>query len=509
MRELFAWIPGELADVIIYGTILLVFLSGLTKCIFPYRRGAGLFRRAIRSLEFMKPGKESEKAWQESLFLGKPMQNQWSRFLRNARHLDQKGLTCSTEDYINDEDIFAVWAHLQLAEVIPVLLTSLGILGTFIGLMRGLGNLDISSADSTMQGISSMISGMTFAYGTSIAGIAASLAFNVFFRTAQGSALRAMDTFNDTFAELVMQHPVDDSVYIKAMMEGQSDEMTQALSDGVSHAIERSFVPISQSMNNFIAAQTQGQLKGLDNIVNHFIAQMNTSLSGQFGQLAQTLSAVNQSQAVGHDALMRTMGAADTILSGVSSVQGMTQELMHRFEAYVAELSRSQSSGIHMTESMQSLIASMHESLDEQSRHWQRLVQSQGDIEAQMQQYAAWSSRVLDAVDKQSSGMLDRSHEIANEMSAASKQLSGAYTGFVENISTGLARTMGLFEENMHDMMRELGRQLKDYSKQQSTDGKPVAELAAITKMQQTMADMAAALNRAIAAAEQKMAERA
>jgi hypothetical protein len=509
MREIFASIPGELTDVVIYGTILLVFLSGLFKCIFPYRRGAGLFRRAIRSLEFMKPGKETEKAWQEPLFLGNPMEGQWSRFLRNARHLDQKGLTCNTEDYINDEDIFADWAHLQLAEVIPGLLTSLGILGTFIGLMRGLGNLDISSADSTMQGISSMISGMTFAYGTSIAGIAASLAFNVFFRTAQGSALKAMDTFNDTFAELVMQHPVDDSVYIKALMEGHSDDMSQALSDGVSHAIERSFVPISQSMSNFIAAQTQGQLKGLDNIVNHFIAQMNVSLGGQFGQLAQTLSAVNQSQAVGHDALARTMNAADTILSGVSSVQGMTQELLQRFEGYIAELSRSQSSGAHMTESMQSLVASMHESLNEQSRHWEQLVQSQADIDAQMQQYAAWSGRVLDAVDKQSAGMLERTGEIAAEMSAASKQLSGAYTGFVENISTGLARTMGLFEENMHDMMRELGARLKEFSKAQNADGKPATEIAAMSKMQQTMAEMADALNRAIVTAEQTMAERA
>ncbi len=507
MREIFAKIPGELVDIIIYSTILFVFLAGLFKCVFPYRRGSGLFRRAIRSLEFMKPGKDTEKAWQEPLFLGSPMRDQWSRFLLNARHLDQKGLGCNTEDYINDDDVFAAWAHLQLAEVIPGLLTSLGILGTFIGLMRGLGNLDISSADSTMQGISSMISGMTFAYGTSIAGVAASLAFNILFRIAQGSALKSMDDFNSAFSELVMQRPVDDNVFIKSQLEGQDEALALSMSEGVSKAIERSFVPISQSMNNFIAAQTQGQLKGLDNIVSHFIAQMNSSLSGQFGQLAQTLSAVNQSQAVGHDALQRTMSAADAIIAGASNVQGMTQELLRRFEGYIAELSRSQSSGIHMTESMQAMLSSMHESLNEQSRHWQRLTQSQSDIDAQMQQYAAWSGRVLDAVDKQSAGMLERSHEVASQMSAASKQLSGAYTGFVESISTGLARTMGLFEENMHDMMNELGRQLKEYAKPQGADSKPAAELTAISKMQQTMADMAAALNRAITAAEQKMAE--
>ena len=507
MREIFAKIPSGLVDAVIYTTILFVFMAGLLKCVFPYRRAAGLFRRAIRSLEFMKPGKEQELAWQEPLFLGKPMEGQWSRFLRNARHLDQKGISCDTEDYINDEDVFASWAHLQLAEVIPGLLTSLGILGTFIGLMRGLGNLDISSADSTMQGISSMIAGMTFAYGTSIAGVAASLAFNILFRASQGSGLKAMDDFNDAFAELVMQKPVDDNVFVKARLEGQDEALAQSLSDGVSRAIERSFVPISQSISGFIAAQTQGQLQGLDNIVNHFIAQMNASLGGQFSQLAQTLSAVNQAQAVGHEALQRTMGAADAIIAGVSNVQGMTQEMMRRFEGYIAELSRGQSSGMHLTESMQSMLSAMHEGMIEQSRHFKRLVENQSELDVQMQEYAAWSGRVLDAVDKQSNQMLDRSHAMANEMSAASKQLSGAYTGFVENISTGLARTMGMFEENMHDMMKELGRQLKEFSKSQEDTGKP-AELAAISKMQQTMAEMAASLNRAIAAAEQKTAER-
>lgn len=507
MREIFAKIPSGLVDGVIYTTILFVFLTGLFKCVFPYRRGGALFRRAVRSLEFMRPGKDQELAWQEPLFLGKPMEGQWARFLRNARHLDQKGIGCDTEDYINDEDVFASWAHLQLAEVIPGLLTSLGILGTFIGLMRGLGNLDISSADSTMQGISSMIAGMTFAYGTSIAGVAASLAFNILFRAAQGSGLKAMDEFNDAFAELVMQKPVDDNVFVKARLEGQDEALARSLSEGVSQAIERSFVPISQSISGFIAAQTQGQLQGLENIVNQFVRQMNASLGGQFGQLAQTLSAVNQAQAVGHEALQRTMGAADAILSGLSGVQGMTQDMMRRFEGYIAELDRGQAGGLRMTESMQSMLASMHESMNEQSHYYSRLVQSQSEIDRQMQDYAAWSGRVLDAVDKQGSQMMERSRAMAGEMTAASKQLSGAYTGFVENISTGLARTLGMFEENMHEMMNELGKQLKEFSRAQEAAGKP-ADLAAISKMQQTMAEMAASLNMAIEQAGQRTAEK-
>ena len=115
MRELFAQIPGMLVDAVIYSAILLVFLIGLSKCVFPYRRGARLLRRATRSLELMVTKEGTRPVWQDPLFLGKPMQENWKRFLLNAEQLDMRGLSCNCEDYINDEEAFGSYAHLQLA----------------------------------------------------------------------------------------------------------------------------------------------------------------------------------------------------------------------------------------------------------------------------------------------------------------------------------------------------------------------------------------------------------
>ncbi|NLC32414.1 MAG: hypothetical protein GX781_03860 [Clostridiales bacterium] len=516
MREIFAQIPSSIVDAVVYTTILLVFLAGLFKCIFPYRKGAYLFRRAIRSLELMVNKEGTRPVWQEANFIGKPMQENWKHFLHNAQHLDLRGLGCSVDDYINEDDIFDKYAHLQLAETIPGLLTSLGILGTFIGLMRGLGNLDITSADSTMQGISSMIAGMTFAYGTSIAGIAASLLFSILFRAAQGSALSAMDDFTFSFSELVMQRPIDDNVYQKAHLEDQeaflsrsATELNRSLTDGVGHAIEQAFVPISQSMSNFITAQTQSQMEGLDNIVSHFIAQMNSSLSGQLHQLGKTMSLINQAQTVSHESITHTMSAAESLMATIGSTQTVTREVIERFEGYIAGLDRSQSSNLHLAESMSSMLADMHANMEQQSIGYQTLLSGQSDMESQMQQYAQWSGRVLEAVDKQSASMMERNHEVSNQMAASSKLLSGSYTSFVENISTGLARTMGMFEENMHDMMKELGRQLSEYSQSQPKGTKGEVELAGFTRMQQAMTEMTAALNKALIALEQKAAQEA
>ncbi len=513
MRELFAALPSQLVEVVIYTAIALVFITGLTKCIFPFRRAGGLFRRAIRQMELMTNKEGTRPVWQDALFLGRPMQDLWKRFLFNAEQLDARGLSCDTRDYINDDNVFSGYAHLQLAEVIPGLLTSLGILGTFIGLMRGLGNLDISTADSTMQGISQMIGGMTFAYGTSIAGVASSLVLNILLRASQGGALDAMDDFNAAFSELVMQQPVDDPVYHKCHLEDQAaffsrsaNELNRNLSSGIEVAIERAFVPISHSINSFIMSETQSQMEGLNNIVNNFVGQMNAALGGQFMQLAKTLSAINQAQTVSYDTMNATMTAADTIMQNIERTNAVTEAVIGRFDAYVRDLTMSQSGNVQLAESMSGMLGSMHQTLQQQSEAYGRLQAGQQDMNEQMQQYAKWSGRVLEAVEKQSDAAMDRTHEVANEMANSSKALSGAYTSFVESISTGLARTMGMFEENMRDMMGEMTRQMAGVAAKHPGQTGSEGDLQSLSKLQQAMTDMTAALKTNIVAMEQ-MAE--
>jgi hypothetical protein len=514
MKEFLAGIPVQLVDFVIYGAIALVMLIAVFKCIVPLRNGARLFRRAVRSLELMTAQEGTRPAWQDVQFLGKPMQQQWKRFLMNAEQLDARGLSCDVEQYINDDDVFTDYARLQLAEVVPGFLTSLGILGTFIGLMRGIGNLDVTSATNTMESISVMIGGISFAYGTSIAGLVCSLVFSILLRISQGSALGAMDDFVETFRELVMHRPMDENVHSICHMEDQAaflsrtaTDLNNRLASGIEVAIDRAFTPISQSINSFILAETQGQMEGLSRIVGHFISQMNNAMGGQFVQLAKTLSGINQAQAVSFETINHTITAADAIMESIQRTHAVTQAVIERFDSYVNSLAQAQTGNTGLVEEMSTMLVSMHAALQQHSDQYARLQAGQADIEQQMQQYASWSGRVLEAVEKQSDAAADRTHLVANEMTASSQKLADSYTGFVENISTGLARTMGMFEENMHDMMDKLFKQLSSMAQPEgSTKGGQVVELTAISKMQQAMADMTVALNRAVIAVE-KLAE--
>ncbi|MBQ7455325.1 MAG: hypothetical protein IJS53_02675, partial [Clostridia bacterium] len=366
MTELLKELASNLGDMLVYGAIAVITIVGFAKCIFPARGCARVLRRAVHRLEVMTLDGTSSPVWQDPLFLGRAMQNAWRRFLVNAEQLDSRGLNCDVEDYINDDSVIYANCRTQLGEVLPGILTSLGILGTFIGLVRGLGALDLSDANNTMDGISHMISGMNFAFGTSIAGCACSLAFNIFNRAAVGSAQQAIDEFHEAFTEFVMQRPLSDNVQAICQQEDRAAFLRHAVSDlglrmseGVNEAVRSGMAPITQSLNQFLAAETQAQLDGLDRIVSRFISHMNTALDGQFVRLGQTLSSINQSQRMDQDAMNGTLDAAGQILGSMQEMSQVMQGIAARFEAYSGELSGARDEQGVFTERTEALLSSM------------------------------------------------------------------------------------------------------------------------------------------------------
>ena len=519
MPEILRNLAANLGDMLIYGAIAVITLVGFAKCILPGRSCARVLRRAVRRLEVMTLTDGSRPVWQDPLFLGKGMQTAWRRFLVNAEQLDSRGLNCDVEDYINEDSVIYANCHTQLGDVLPGILTSLGILGTFIGLVRGLGALDLSDANNTMSGISQMISGMNFAFGTSIAGCACSLAFNILNRAAIGSTERAIDEFYEAFTEFVMQRPLSDNVQAICQQEDRAaflrhavNDLGQRMSEGVAEAVNRSMAPVTQSVSQFIAAETQSQLEGLDHIVASFVTHMNGALDGQFTRLGQTLSAINQAQRMDYDTLNGTMEAASQILGSMQEMSGVMQNITARFETYAGDLMSAREDQNAFAGQTQALLSSMHAATQEQSDYIMALRAGHDALQSSMQEYAQWSGRVLEAVHQQSGDTAAAAQQAAAAMRDSSAKLSESYASFVENIGAGLSRSMGLFEENMHAVVSLLdgklesiektartaqtGYQQKSQQLSEGTDGM----ITALSRMQRALGDMTACVETATAA---------
>ena len=507
MQAILEELAGSLTDFLIYSAMAAVILVGLFKCVFPMTHAAGHLRRGIRKLE--SAAGEVRPVWQDVLFLGKQMQHPWRRFLVNAEQLDARGLNCNVEDYVNDDTVIYSVNHAQLAEIIPGLLTSLGILGTFIGLVRSLSGLDVSDAAKTIESIPQMIGGMSFAFTTSLVGVSCSLVFNILSRMAYGSAQRAIDDFNDAFTELVMQRPLDDNVQMicqqedrSAVLRHLSTDMTTRVSEGISNAVERSLTPVAQSMNQFILGQTRVQIDGVEKMVNQILNRMNETLNGQFLQLGQTLSAINQAQGVSYESVNRTMAAADQIIASLSNVQEVTMQVTQRFEGYISTLEQAQeSSGAFMTHGSQVLTGLMN-AAQEQSGMLERLKAAQQALEDSMRDYAAFSEQMIGTSEKRSYESAEAVETASKTLQQSSRVLSDSYAHFVDNITGGFSRALGMFDENIRGMMNALGEKLDELRRisQQSSGGDGFAReaegcAAAISRLQRAVTDMTAVLN--------------
>ena len=340
-------ILSDLADYLVYGAIAVVTLIGLFKCLLPLWKTTSSLRRAISRLQ-AEAGQTTDKpVWQTAGFVGKRLRGTWLRFLQNAEQLDRRGLPTNVEDYINDDTVTHGPGNATLAELIPNLLTSLGILGTFMGLSRGLSSLNFSDSAQLVEGIPNLLEGMRFAFGTSVAGISCSIVFNMLNRISQGSSYRAIDDFVTSFTQLAMSRPLDNDVQMiiqnqdrNYMLQGINDTLADRLAENVGRSITRAMAPVTDSMDRFIIGATRNQIDGVNHIVARFLDEMDRSMGNQFSAMATAMDAVTQNQITAARQTGETVSAAQGIVDNARTLQEMTNHILDKFDAYMSQINQ-------------------------------------------------------------------------------------------------------------------------------------------------------------------------
>ena len=332
----------SLADILVYSAIGIVTLIGIFKCLIPLVNTSSALRRAISRLQQEAGHVTDHPVWQESRFVGNRLRGSWLRFLQNAEQLDRRGLPTNVEDYINDDTVTHGPGNATLAELIPNLLTSLGILGTFMGLYRGLSTLDFSDATRLIEGIPNLLTGMQFAFGTSVAGISCSIVFNMLNRILQGTSYRAIDDFVTSFTQLAMSRPLDNDVQLicqnqdrNFMLQGINDSLVDRLADTVGRSMTRAMNPVTETMDRFIVGATRNQIDGVNRIVARFLEEMDRSLGNNFSAMAAAMNQVTQNQIGAAQKTGETLTAADSIVRNARSLQEVTNGILDKFDAYL------------------------------------------------------------------------------------------------------------------------------------------------------------------------------
>ena len=103
------------------------------------------------------------------------IRHQWNEFVETLIPQENSVFNIiDAEEFFSEEQIFASQIHMSHYIQLPNILTGLGILGTFLGLLGGISSV---SGNLTETGIGSLLDGASVAFMTSITGLVCSMSF--------------------------------------------------------------------------------------------------------------------------------------------------------------------------------------------------------------------------------------------------------------------------------------------------------------------------------------------
>ena len=456
-------------DTLIYLAIVLVFLAALVRCVLPLSRMAARLRRASRTIVTEHRQNKEKKSWNDLHFLGDRLQGTWTDFLQNAELRDAHGGSCDVTEYINEDTIIYATGGTRLAELTPGILVSLGILGTFLGLVMGLSGLTLSASDTStlLAGMEKLIAGMSTAFLTSIAGVVASIAFNLLNNHYVGKCEKAIDRFCDVFSLYAMPKPVSEETAMLTLQQEQTayirqavEEISQKMAVQMEQSIMRAMLPVQRSMDNFILAATQAQVEGVDRIAQVFVQRMNVALGQEFDHLRQVLAETGMEQQKTQQEMRAATEAIAQMTQDVVNMHQLSQGVLEHVRDYVSDMNDSRAQVDETNRKTIELLAAMNKTSGQQAMYLAKLQEYQASLASVQQQYTAMTDSFLHNAQEQTRITAREMDRAVEQMHEGAQALAGAYEQFTRQTQENLARTTALFDESITTSIRQLDKTL-------------------------------------------------
>lgn len=322
------------------------------------------------------------------------------------------------EDYINESEVDGIIGK-RMLEMIPDILTSLGILGTFIGLVFGLKNFEPSNYEAMTASVSSLVNGIKVAFLTSIYGLSLSLVFGYNTKVAYSDLIKSCDRFLNKFHALVL--PSGEIEAHNRMLNYQEtqteaiEKMTEQFSEHLANSFEKvitpSFRKMNQSMDILTDTMAKGQEEMMNGLLDDFLQKMNASFRLQFDNFNQALADMTEAQ--------RSMTNQTQTL-----YKELSKELQNSFEREDAHM---RATAREMGAMHKEYLTSTQQTLDNNQRYAETLDQNYRQVISYLQDAEQSSAKFWVACNQAMQRYVSAASVSVEGFAAASKHNSNLY----------------------------------------------------------------------------------
>ena len=423
-------------------------------------------------------------------------------------------------DYIGEYEINN-YTHRRLMEMLPDILTSLGILGTFMGLVLGLRGFNPASYEAMSSSVESLIDGIKVAFVTSIYGLSLSLAFSYWLRGTLTSVSESLDRFLDAYYTSVvpptdataMNHIIANQNSQTKLMQQMQKDLAKEVAQSLSVSIAPMVAHLDKTMDEFTDAVTLNQEKLLENIGERVARTMKQEFFSEFIEMRRVMGEANKAQREhlafmenaeqqfrqdvmeGESRMAQAMDASsDVVLRALSAMNEQEQNL----STFVADMRRSMEGivetsdlNVKMTQQMEHLIDMNDDVADkmmELAQLSERYTKSLASVQATNSDLSEGLAVMNDAnirMTDQISKMNQATVEALDEGRAAQKEYlsaSSEYLKQIQNSQNELSGQMKTQQANLREFTEYMTQVLSRMTKLTEINSQTAQNLLARTE---------------------------
>lgn len=292
---------GNGTEMLIYNFAFL----GVMILIYAVALIGGFFKMSSLTHDFMRASRKAEENSTQlkdgQVFENKEMDGQLQSFYRYVE--DSESGIGDVEDYINEEVVDSS-IHKRLLDMAPDVFTSLGILGTFVGLVWGLKNFEPTNYEAMTNSVSALVEGIKVAFLTSIYGLALSLVYSFNLKASYNELMHYLEEFLENFHKHVIpSREAEAQNVLVACQKEQTDavrkmaeQFSSQLADSFEQVITPTFKKMNQSLDYLVTTISKGQSEMLREILDEFMKNMNNSFHMEFQGFNKAIEEMTKAQ---------------------------------------------------------------------------------------------------------------------------------------------------------------------------------------------------------------------
>lgn len=419
-------------------------------------------------------------------FNGTRLEPYWTRFTKEwsrSSHGGKGGIdrwsVVRPDEIFNFHDIASDLSNVKYIMAMPALMTGLGLLGTFTGLVLGISALDLSGSENLLLGIKTLLGGTKLAFSTSLTGILLALLWG---HAERVTLHRISRDIRELCSRLNHRFPclTQESILIKILgaveagpdLKPSIDALTEragAYFDGASDANRRAVEAMVDSFIVSLNRSMRDQLSGLGDFLRG-VEAWHGKTQAEFDRVTSRLEEVLS----GFDGIVRKNGeaakAVDRRLEAVSDLMDRSDRAWASAERTLAETSSisadASASIVRASEALKHSVIEFERvsrevsqtgpaSIDRSRKLWD---DTSSELARRISDAASPIAAALEHATTRMDGVRDSLGKQTADLARVAGALEKASSSFDTTVGAATKRYFDNFDSNIDEICSKIGR---------------------------------------------------